>query len=92
MRWDAVSTLFLIASLLFTTYESVDAQSTKKMYRLGALVPGASLSRADEAFRERLRTLGYVEGHNIVIDWRRAADRRTNFFAASISDQDAPQR
>ena len=86
MRWDAVSTLFLIASLLFTTYESVDAQSTKKMYRLGALVPGASLSRADEAFRERLRTLGYVEGHNIVIDWRRAAGDSGKYpaFAAEL--------
>ena len=86
VRWDTVSPLFLIASLVFTSCETVDAQSTKKMYRLGALVPGASLSRADEAFRERLRTLGYVEGHNIVIDWRRAAGDSGKYpaFAAEL--------
>ena len=63
-------TLFLIGAVLFASYAIGHSQSTKKMFRIVALVPGASLTRADEAFREGLRTLGYLEGQNIAIDWR----------------------
>jgi putative tryptophan/tyrosine transport system substrate-binding protein len=47
----------------------VDAQPIK-VYRIGFLTPGASHTRADEAFRESLRHLGYSEGQNIFIEWR----------------------
>ena len=85
-RRNAVSKLFLAGAILFATYAIGDAQSTKKIYRVGALVPGASLTRADEAFREGLRTLGYVEGQNIAIEWRRAIGGAGKYpaFAAEV--------
>ena len=52
------------------------AQQPKKVPRIGYLIV-ASISPAPssriEAFREGLRELGYVEGRNIVIEWRSAA-------------------
>ena len=39
--------------------------------RIGFLTPLAEPSPIREGFRQGLRELGYVEGKNIVIDWRR---------------------
>src|SRR2546422_10371598 len=50
------------------------AQQAKKVPRIGYLT-NASLSASAgriEAFRQGLRELGYVEGKNIVIEWRYA--------------------
>src|SRR5947207_13133574 len=50
------------------------AQQTGKIPRIGYL-GGASLSAIPKriaAFREGLRELGYVEGKNVVIEWRSA--------------------
>src|SRR5438093_13789432 len=48
------------------------AQPAGKVYRVGFLNPGseASARTRTDAFRERLRELGYVEGQNLVIEWR----------------------
>jgi putative ABC transport system substrate-binding protein len=51
-----------------------EAQQPTKVSRIGYLI-AASLSAASariEAFRQGLRELGYVEGKNIVIEWRSA--------------------
>ena len=50
----------------------LEAQQPTKIPRIGVLT-GASLSSQvarNEAFRQGLRELGYVEGKNIVIEWR----------------------
>jgi len=49
-----------------------EAQPAKKVPRLGYLVAGSSSSEAPrlKAFREGLRQLGYVEGQNIIIEYR----------------------
>jgi putative ABC transport system substrate-binding protein len=52
----------------------VEAQQPTKIPRIGYLV-GSSLSALSpriEAFRQGLRELGYVEGKNIIIEWRSA--------------------
>jgi putative ABC transport system substrate-binding protein len=53
------------------------AQPTGKVYRMGYLYSGSATSspRAPEALRAELRELGWVEGRNIVIDYRFAEGR-----------------
>ena len=46
-----------------------EAQQPKKIPRIGYQSAGSSAER-EEAFRQGLRELGYVEGQNIVIEWR----------------------
>ena len=54
---------------------AVDAQSAKKVHRIGYLGSGSSTSGFQAAFVEGLRELGWVEGQNIVIDYRFADGR-----------------
>src|SRR5262249_57960369 len=52
------------------------AQQTGKVYRIGLLSSASQSAPAGvEAFRKGLRTLGYVEGHNVVIESRSADGR-----------------
>ena len=54
---------------------SVEAQQPGKVYRIGYL----SSQYYQEAFRQGLRELGYIEGKNIVIEWRFAKGKRKRF-------------
>jgi putative tryptophan/tyrosine transport system substrate-binding protein len=66
---------------------SAEAQQPKKIPRIGFLSFG-SPSVLIEAFRLGLRELGYVEGKNIVIEWRYAEgkqDRLSEFAAELVS-------
>ena len=52
------------------------AQQTGKVYRIGYLSGGSStLPHLIDAFRQVLRELGWVEGQNLVIDYRFAEGR-----------------
>src|SRR3979411_1571292 len=52
------------------------AQQAGKVYRIGYLSGGSStLTHLIDAFRQGLRELGWVEGQNIVIDYRFAEGR-----------------
>jgi len=46
------------------------AQQSEKVYRIGFLSPRPGIESGEEAFRQGLRKLGYVEGQNIVLEWR----------------------
>ena len=50
-------------------------QPEGKVRRIGFLVGGSSTLAYYEAFRRRLRELGWVEGQNIVVDYRFAEGR-----------------
>ena len=52
-----------------------EAQQAKKVYRIGYLSFGSAKGLSEEAVRQGLRELGYVEGQNIVIEWRFAAGK-----------------
>jgi ABC-type uncharacterized transport system substrate-binding protein len=62
----------LLVALLFVLCASADAQQANKVPRIGFLSAGSSsaYSPRNEAFRQGLRDLGYVEGKNITIEYR----------------------
>src|SRR5262249_15133221 len=67
-----------LASGLLAAPRIADAQPAGKVYRIGYLSSGGSSparSLLTEAFRQGLRELGWVEGQNIVIDYRSAEGR-----------------
>src|SRR5687768_9952697 len=69
---------FALGSLfLTTTFHLAQAQQPRKMARIGYLNPGDPVSRIYriEAFRQGLKELGYVEGKNILIEYRFAKAR-----------------
>jgi putative tryptophan/tyrosine transport system substrate-binding protein len=66
--------LILVVVVLFALEAIAEAQQPKKVPHIGYLVLNTLSSQVArmEAFRQGLRELGYVEGKNIVIDWRSA--------------------
>jgi len=66
-----------LATFFLTTASLAEAQQTGKVPRIGFLLgssPGPD--PRVEAFRQGLRDLGYVEGKNIVIEWRFAEGKQ----------------
>jgi putative tryptophan/tyrosine transport system substrate-binding protein len=66
--------LLALCSLLLALCSAVDAQQPTKIPRIGYLStvsPAVNATRI-EALRQGLRELGYVEGKNILIEWRYA--------------------
>jgi putative tryptophan/tyrosine transport system substrate-binding protein len=65
-----------LLALIFALCSSVEAQQSRKIPRIGFLVfvPFSSslIRQRIEAFRHGLRELGYVEGKNVVIEYRYA--------------------
>jgi putative ABC transport system substrate-binding protein len=63
-----------LCSLLLAPCSAVEAQQPKGIPRLGYLTGAyfSAIASRTEAFRQGLRELGYVEGKNIVIEWRSA--------------------
>jgi putative ABC transport system substrate-binding protein len=73
---NSIITLALCA-MLFALCFSASAQQAAKIPRIGWL-SASSLSASSgrtEAFRQGLRELGYIEGTNIIIEWRLRRER-----------------
>src|SRR5207253_1112658 len=60
---------FTLCALLFALCMAAEAQQPK-IPRIGYLTNASLTSARRENFRQGLRELGYVEGKNIVIEWR----------------------
>jgi putative tryptophan/tyrosine transport system substrate-binding protein len=77
---SGMKTVLLLIGSILANIHFAEAQQSTKIPRIGYLT-GTSLcanSARTDAFRHGLRELGYIEGKNIVIDWRSAdgkADR-----------------
>ena len=78
MRRTTVGLSIILALSILVAPVVAAAQQPTKVYRIGRLSPGlppSQLSPSMEAFRQGLRDLGYVEGQNLVIEWRWAEGR-----------------
>jgi putative ABC transport system substrate-binding protein len=77
-----ITRLALCAVLLAVSFPAQAQQPTKipRIGFLGGSSPSA-ISARTEAFRQGLRELGYVEGKNIVIEWRHAEGKFDRFPA-----------
>jgi putative ABC transport system substrate-binding protein len=66
----------LLITVLLITAPIAEAQQPARIPRIGILIPASAsfsfFSARVETFRQRLRELGYVEGKNIVIEYRYA--------------------
>jgi putative ABC transport system substrate-binding protein len=62
----------VLCAMLFALCSVAEAQQPKKVPHVGYLTVSSLSSNAsrNEAFRQGMRELGYVEGKNIVIEWR----------------------
>jgi putative ABC transport system substrate-binding protein len=69
--------VWLLATVLLTTASFAQAQQPTKTPRIGYLAANSlsALAARIEAFRQGLRELRYVEGKNIVIEWRSAEEK-----------------
>jgi putative ABC transport system substrate-binding protein len=74
-------------ALAVAVLSAVEAQQQAKIPRIGFLLgsPLSSNAARTDAFRQGLRELGYVEGRNIIIEWR-SADGKLDRIPAIASD------
>jgi ABC-type uncharacterized transport system substrate-binding protein len=79
-----------LGAMVFALCAFADAQQPKKVWRLGFLGSSSASGYASRvnAMREGLRDLGYVEGKNIVIEYRWAEEKydRLPDLAAELVD------
>ena len=61
--------LFLLVTIILASVPLAEAQKSAKVPRIGFLSGGVR-EPTHEAFRQGLRELGYVEGQNIVVEYR----------------------
>src|SRR6266850_267831 len=74
LKWAG---LFAIVVALTAYGAGTEAQQPTKIPRIGYLAGASRSSNAARAdpFRQGLRELGYVEGKNIIIEWRFAEEK-----------------
>jgi putative ABC transport system substrate-binding protein len=79
--------LWLLATVLLTTVSLGEAQQPTKIPRIGYLAPSflSNNPARTEAFRQGLRELGYVDGKNIVIEWR-SPEEKADRLAALLTE------
>jgi putative ABC transport system substrate-binding protein len=75
MRRRDFTVLFAVGTTMWPL--QAHAQQSRKMPRIGVLLPGApsSFSLRTKAFLDGLRELGYVEGRTIAIEWKWGNDQ-----------------
>jgi ABC-type uncharacterized transport system substrate-binding protein len=74
-----------LSTMLYALCLPVEAQQPTKVPRIGYLSgsPPSSITARTQAFRQGLRDLGYVDGKNIVIEWRSGEGKGDRFPAVA---------
>lgn len=82
--WLTHLSVFLLAMVVFASLFTVNAQQSKKMYRIGVLSELAPTATAaggprplfgEDTWRTAFRQRGYVEGQNTLFEFRHAGER-----------------
>src|SRR5262247_2284171 len=80
--------VYALPALILATTHLVEAQQPKKLPRIGILLPNPPTVSPQllKAFQQGLRELGYVEGENIVIEYRfgEGESERYPYLAAEL--------
>jgi putative ABC transport system substrate-binding protein len=88
MWYSAVGFVVTLTLSLLVAPRTAEAQQPTKVYQIGRLSPGSPTEPDPhlEAFRQGLRELGYVEGQNLIIEYRYAegGDDRLADLAAEL--------
>jgi putative ABC transport system substrate-binding protein len=88
MRLRTIGLISTLALGLLAGPLPTEAQKAGKVYRIGYLSAASrsALTARTEAFRQGLRDLGYVEGKNIVVEYRYAEGKliRMSLLAAEL--------
>jgi putative ABC transport system substrate-binding protein len=76
-----------LGAVLFTLSVPTEAQQLTKVFRIAYLsnVPFSDIPYRIEAFRRGLRDLGYVEGKNILIEWRSGTNDQIPALVAELA-------
>jgi putative tryptophan/tyrosine transport system substrate-binding protein len=87
MWYSAVGCLVTLTLSMLVAPLTAEAQQATKVHRIGRLHPGSPTEPDPnlEAFRQGLRDLGYVEGQNLVIEYR-YAEGRDDLLAALAAE------
>ncbi len=72
-----IMSIVVVATVVLTFVHLAEAQKAEKVYRIGVLAPGSpsATERAYRAFWQGLRELGYVEGQNVLVEYRYAVGK-----------------
>ena len=72
--------LFALGLSLLALCFPAEAQQPARIHRIGILsISGSVFPARVEAFRRRLRELGYIEGQNIVFEYRYAEGKQDRY-------------
>jgi putative ABC transport system substrate-binding protein len=78
-RGEAMKNIFSILLIIATIAVGAvaEAQQPAKIPRIGFLagVSASTISARTDAFRQGLRELGYIEGKNLIVEWRYADEK-----------------
>jgi putative tryptophan/tyrosine transport system substrate-binding protein len=84
---DRRTVILVVGGSLLAMPFASSAQAPAKVWRIGMLetTPAAMNAANLDAFRQQLRELGYVEGRNLIIEYR-SADGRNERFAGLAAE------
>jgi putative ABC transport system substrate-binding protein len=84
MWCSTVGCILLLTLRLLATPLAADAQPAGKVWRIGFI--SVAYARIEDVLFQQLRELGYVEGHNLVVERRYSEERAERFaeFAAEL--------